>query len=101
LVFVDRPPEDMPRYLAGRVLAGLVTLLLFVTILFFMAKWLMPMREEAGEPSAGEQYVDFLGGLTEWHVMLIGGLAVTLLAASFYLAVIGLHTAFDTPKVSR
>jgi ABC-type dipeptide/oligopeptide/nickel transport system permease subunit len=38
---------------------------------------------------------------TEWHVMLIGGLAVTLLAASFYLVAIGLHTAFDTPKVRR
>jgi peptide/nickel transport system permease protein len=38
---------------------------------------------------------------TEWHVMLIGGLAVTLLAASFYLVAVGLHTTFDTPKVRR
>ena len=32
----------MPRYLAGRVLAGLVTLVIFATILFFMADLLMP-----------------------------------------------------------
>jgi peptide/nickel transport system permease protein len=38
---------------------------------------------------------------TEWHVMIIGGLAITLLAASFYLVAIGLHTAFDTPKFKR
>ncbi len=38
---------------------------------------------------------------TEWHVMLAGGIAITLLAASFYLVAIGLHTAYDTPKVKR
>jgi peptide/nickel transport system permease protein len=84
--FVDRPPEDMSRYLAGRVLAGLVTLFLFVTILFFMAEWLIPMREEAGEPSAGEQYVDFLGGLVGGDFLrsaAVGSLPWTLIIFIF------------------
>ena len=40
--FVDRPLEHVTRFLAGRVLAGLVTLVIFVTILFFMAEMLIP-----------------------------------------------------------
>jgi ABC-type dipeptide/oligopeptide/nickel transport system permease subunit len=38
---------------------------------------------------------------TEWHVLFFGGLAVTLLAAAYYLIAIGLHTAFDTPRFKR
>ena len=38
---------------------------------------------------------------TPWHVLIVGGVAVSLLAASFYLVAIGLHTAFDTPKFKR
>jgi peptide/nickel transport system permease protein len=38
---------------------------------------------------------------TEWNVLLVGGLAVSLLAASFYLIAIGIHAAFDTPRVKR
>jgi hypothetical protein len=32
----------MTRYIAGRLFAGLVTLAIFVTILFFMAEVLIP-----------------------------------------------------------
>lgn len=38
---------------------------------------------------------------TPWHLLIIGGLAISLLAASFYLVAIGVHRAFDTPKVKR
>jgi peptide/nickel transport system permease protein len=38
---------------------------------------------------------------TPWHVLIVGGVAISLLAASFYLVAIGLHTAFDTPKIKR
>jgi peptide/nickel transport system permease protein len=38
---------------------------------------------------------------TPWHVLIVGGVAISLLAASFYLVAIGLHTAFDTPKFKR
>lgn len=38
---------------------------------------------------------------TEWDVLIIGGLAISLLAASFYLVAIGLHAAFDTPRFKR
>jgi peptide/nickel transport system permease protein len=42
LVFVDRPPAHVTRFLAGRVLAGLITLVIFVTILFFLAEVIIP-----------------------------------------------------------
>ena len=35
---------------------------------------------------------------TPWNVLIAGGLAISLLAASFYLVAIGIHAAFDTPK---
>jgi peptide/nickel transport system permease protein len=38
---------------------------------------------------------------TEWHVLLIGGLAITLLAAAFYLVSLGIHAAVDRPKLRR
>ena len=38
---------------------------------------------------------------TPWNVLIAGGVAISLLAGSFYLIAIGLHTAFDTPKVER
>jgi peptide/nickel transport system permease protein len=38
---------------------------------------------------------------TPWNVLIAGGLSISLLAASFYLIAIGLHAAFDTPKVKR
>lgn len=38
---------------------------------------------------------------TPWHLLIAGGLAISLLAAAFYLVAIGLHTAFDTPRVNR
>ncbi len=38
---------------------------------------------------------------TPWNVLIAGGIAISLLAASFYLIAIGLHAAFDTPKVKR
>jgi peptide/nickel transport system permease protein len=38
---------------------------------------------------------------TEWHVLIVGGVAISLLAASFYLVAIGLHAAFDTPRFKR
>ncbi len=54
-IFVDRPPKPMTRYLAGRVLAGLVTLFIFATILFFLAEILIP----------GDFVTQFTLGLTE------------------------------------
>ena len=65
----------MTKYLAGRLLAGLMTLFIFVTILFFMAEWLMPKRQEPGEPSAWEQYVDYLGGIVSGEFLQSGALA--------------------------
>ena len=53
----------MIGYIAGRVLAGLVTLWLFVTFLFFMARWLMPVREGFWGGSAWDNYTSFLSGL--------------------------------------
>lgn len=38
---------------------------------------------------------------TPWHLLIVGGVAISLLAASFYLVAIGIHAAFDTPKVKR
>ena len=35
---------------------------------------------------------------TPWHVLIAGGLAISLLAASFYLIAIGIHAAFDVPE---
>lgn len=35
---------------------------------------------------------------TPWNVLIAGGLAISLLAASFYLVAIGIHSAFDTPQ---
>ena len=35
---------------------------------------------------------------TPWNVLIAGGLAISLLAASFYLVAIGIHAAFDTPQ---
>ena len=38
---------------------------------------------------------------TPWNVLIVGGVAISLLAASFYLIAIGVHAAFDTPKFRR
>ena len=38
---------------------------------------------------------------TPWNVLIVGGVAISLLAASFYLIAIGVHAAFDTPKFKR
>jgi peptide/nickel transport system permease protein len=35
---------------------------------------------------------------TPWNVLIAGGLAISLLAASFYLVAMGVHAAFDTPR---
>jgi ABC-type dipeptide/oligopeptide/nickel transport system permease component len=53
----------MIGYLAGRVAAGLVTLFLFVTILFLLARWLMPVQEGFWGGSAWDNYTSFLSGL--------------------------------------
>ena len=53
----------MIGYIAGRVVAGLVTLFLFVTILFFLARWLMPVQEGFWGGSAWDNYTSFLSGL--------------------------------------
>ena len=81
-IFVDRPPEPMIRYLAGRILGGLVTLAIFATILFFLTDLLMPgdfvtrftlamndaqmaeLREFLGlDRPVLERYVDYMTGL--------------------------------------
>ena len=81
-IFVDRPPEPMTRYLAGRILGGLVTLAIFATILFFLTDLLMPgdfvtrftlamndaqmaeLREFLGlDRPVLERYVDYMTGL--------------------------------------
>jgi peptide/nickel transport system permease protein len=72
----------MTRYLAGRLVAGVVTLFLFVTVLFFMAEWLMPKRVEPGEAGALDQYREYLGGVVTGkflHSSAIGALPWTLL----------------------
>jgi ABC-type dipeptide/oligopeptide/nickel transport system permease subunit len=38
---------------------------------------------------------------TPWHLLIAGGLAISLLAAAFYLVAIGLHAAIDTPRSKR
>lgn len=44
-------------------------------------------------------YPAFAGPVaTPWNVLIAGGLAISLLAASFYLVAIGIHAAFDMPK---
>jgi ABC-type dipeptide/oligopeptide/nickel transport system permease subunit len=44
-------------------------------------------------------FPDLLGPVpTPWNVLIVGGVAISLLAASFYLVAIGIHIAFDTPK---
>ena len=80
----------MTRYVVGRVLAGLVSLLLFVTILFFMAKWLMPVREDPGAASGWDQYTDFLGTLTSSEILrsaALGPLPWTLLIFVFAIGI--------------
>ena len=81
-IFVDWPPESMTRYLAGRVVAGLVTLFIFATILFFLAEILIPgdfvtqftfgmnseqlaeLRAQLGlDPPRPERYVEYIGGM--------------------------------------
>jgi peptide/nickel transport system permease protein len=72
----------MSRYLAGRILAGVVTLVVFATLLFFLADLLMPgdfatrftlemsdaqlaqLREYLGlDRPLLERYLDYMGGL--------------------------------------
>ncbi len=44
-------------------------------------------------------FPDLLGPVaTPWNVFIVGGLAISLLAGSFYLVAIGVQNAFDTPK---
>jgi ABC-type dipeptide/oligopeptide/nickel transport system permease component len=82
----------MTRYVAGRVLAGLVTLLLFVTILFFLAEWLMPTREVTGEGSVPSQFVDYLQGLLSGDLFDSG--ALTPLPWTLLILVFAVGIAF-------
>jgi peptide/nickel transport system permease protein len=80
----------MTRYLAGRLFAGLVALLLFVSILFFMAEWLMPQRADPGELPVWDQYVDYLGKLVGGeflHSSAVGALPWTLLIFTFAIGI--------------
>ncbi len=44
-------------------------------------------------------FPDLMGPMgTPWNVLIAGGLAISLLAASFYLIAMGIHAAFDTPQ---
>lgn len=80
----------MTRYLAGRVVAGLVSLFLFVTILFFLARWLMPVRVDPDAPSAIDQYTDFLSTLVSSELLrsaALGPLPWTLLIFVFAIGI--------------
>lgn len=112
--FVDRIAEHMSRYLAGRILAGLVTLVIFATILLFMVGITGAIVADAFVAFTGFgpnrfswgtmlswaiAFPDLNGAVgTPWNVLIGGDLAISLLAASFYLIAIGIHNAFDTPN---
>lgn len=82
----------MTRYVAGRLVAGLVTLLLFVTIIFFLAEWLMPQREIPGEGSIPAQYVDYLRRLGSGELLDSG--ALTPLPWTLLILVFAVGIAF-------
>lgn len=80
----------MTRYLAGRVVAGLVSLFLFVTAIFFAARWLIPRRREPGDLSATDEYFELLDGLVSGDFLnseAMASLPWTLLILTFALGI--------------
>ena len=59
--------------------------------------------ESAGAAEEGDHRARRRRSLVEtpWKVLILGGVAISLLAASFYLIAIGVHAAFDTPRFKR
>lgn len=81
----------MTRYLVGRVLAGVVSLLLFVTALFIAAEWVIPGRGGGG-PSLWEQYKGYLGGVLSGD--FLHSAAIETLPWTLLVFVIALGIAF-------